>query len=162
MRTLALRIIPGDIQDEAESLIKKIRLDKAAEDPTAEQKRIVDAFHDLNVPVDQLLAYVGHPIEQCSPAELVKLRGIYGAIKEGESTWAEVMENKASEAPPKKDAPKKDAPPPKDKPDASTAATGASADASTKVAGEAAPGTVVEATGNATNPRKRRQTGSVE
>jgi hypothetical protein len=95
VRTLGLRIIPGDLCDEAEEIIKKIRLNNAAQDPGAERKRIVDAFSDIGVKAVDLVAYLGHPIEQCSPAQLVDLRGIYGAIKDGEATWKTVMDNKA-------------------------------------------------------------------
>lgn len=99
MRTLGLRIVPGDLQDEAEEIIKKIRLDKAAEDPTAERKGIVDAFGSIGVKASQLAEYLGHEIDACSPAQLVNLRGLFGAIKDGEATWATVMENRA-DAPP--------------------------------------------------------------
>jgi hypothetical protein len=95
VRTLGLRIIPGDLQDEAEYIIKKIRLDNAAQDPGAERKRIVDSFAEIGVKAVDLVAYLGHQIEQCSPAQLVDLRGIYGAIKDGEATWKSVMDNKA-------------------------------------------------------------------
>lgn len=95
VRTLGLRIIPGDLCDEAEAIIKKIRLDHAAQDPGAERKRIVDAFAEIGVKAVDLVAYLGHSIEQCSPAQLVDLRGIYGAIKDGEATWKTVMDNKA-------------------------------------------------------------------
>lgn len=98
MRTIGLRIIPGDLQDEAEQIIKQVRLDKAAQDPDAERKKIVDAFSELGVAASDLTAYLSHPIAQCSPAELVKLRGLYGAIKDGEATWASVMANKAEQA----------------------------------------------------------------
>jgi hypothetical protein len=94
VRTLGLRIIPGDLQDEAEEIIKQVRLDDAARDPDAERKRIVDAFGDLNVKASQLADYLGHDIGACSPQELVNLRGLYGAIKDGEATWASAMENK--------------------------------------------------------------------
>lgn len=99
VRTLGLRIIPGDLCDEAEAIIKKIRLDNAAQDPGAERKRIVDAFSDIGVNAVDLVAYLGHPIDQCSPAQLVDLRGIYGAIKDGEATWKTVMENKSEQGP---------------------------------------------------------------
>jgi hypothetical protein len=95
IRTIGLRIIPGDLQDEAEQIIKQVRLDKAAQDPDAERRRIVDAFADLGVNATDLTSYLGHPIAQCSPAQLVHLRGIYGAIKDGEATWQTVMQNKA-------------------------------------------------------------------
>lgn len=99
IRTLGLRIIPGDLQDEAEAMIKQVRLNRAAEDPDAEAKRIVDAFSQIKVPINELTKYLGHNVSICSPSELVDLRGIYGAIKDGEATWASVMENRADNKP---------------------------------------------------------------
>ena len=97
MRTLGLRIIPGDLCDEAESIIKRVRLDKAAADPDAERKAIVDAFAELGVSATDLHSYLGHPLAQCSPVQLVQLRGIFGAIKDGEATWQTVLQNKADQ-----------------------------------------------------------------
>lgn len=97
MRTLGLRLIPGDLQDEAESTILKVRTDAAAQDPEAEAKRVVDAFASLRVDAEDLAAYLGHPVSKCSPAQLVDLRGLYGAIRDGETTWRAVMENKAEQ-----------------------------------------------------------------
>lgn len=94
VRTLGLRIVPGDIQDEAIDIIKSIRMDDAARDPAAERKKIVDAFGALGVKAVDLVAYLAHDLDQCSPAELVTLRGIYGAIRDGEATWLEVLDNK--------------------------------------------------------------------
>lgn len=95
MRTLGLRIIPGDLCDEAEVIIKAVRMDEAARDPAAERKSIVDAFGGIGVKAHQLTEYLGHDIDACSPAQLVDLRGLFGAIKDGEATWATVMENRA-------------------------------------------------------------------
>jgi hypothetical protein len=94
MRTLGLRIIPGDLQDEAEEIIKAVRLDEAARDPAAERKKIADAFGEIGVKADDLTKYLGHSLDACSPTELVGLRGIYGAIRDGEATWKSVMDNK--------------------------------------------------------------------
>lgn len=94
IRTLGLRIIPGDIQDEAEEIIKKTRLDDAAKDPDGERKRIADAFAEINVRASDLVEYLGHELGICSPTELVNLRALYGAIRDGEATWASVMDNK--------------------------------------------------------------------
>lgn len=93
-RTLSLRIIPGDIQDEAEARIKQVRLNRAAEDPDAERKRIADAFSEIGVKAADLQEFLGHTLDTCSPQQLVDLRGIYGAIRDGESTWKAVMDNK--------------------------------------------------------------------
>ena len=94
LRTLGMRLIPGDIQDEAETIIKTVRLNDAAKDPSAERKKIVDAFAGIGVKPKDLTTYLGHDLDGCSPAEIVTLRGIYGAIKDGEATWKTVMENK--------------------------------------------------------------------
>lgn len=94
IRTLGLRIIPGDIQDEAEEIIKSTRADAAARDPDGERKKIADAFAGINVKAADLVEYLGHQLDSCSPTELVDLRGLYGAIKDGEATWASVMDNK--------------------------------------------------------------------
>lgn len=98
IRTLGLRIIPGDLQDEAEAIIKQIRTDEAARDPDAERKRIADAFAEIGVKAADLTDYLGHALDTCSPAELVDLRGIYGAIRDEESSWRSVMDNKAEKA----------------------------------------------------------------
>jgi hypothetical protein len=42
---------------------------------------------------------LGHDLGKCSPAQIVTLRGIYGAIKDGEATWQTVMQNKADQGP---------------------------------------------------------------
>jgi len=101
IRTIGLRIIPGDLCDEAEDIIKSIRLNEAAKDPDAERKKIVDAFSEIGVMATDLTAYLGHSIAQCSPPEIVTLRGIYGAIRDGEASWQSVMQNKAEQAPAK-------------------------------------------------------------
>jgi len=67
IRTIGLRIIPGDLQDEAEDIIKTVRLDEAAKDPTTERKKIVDAFDGINVRAADLTEYLGHDIAACSP-----------------------------------------------------------------------------------------------
>ena len=98
IRTIGLRIIPGDLCDEAEAIIKAVRLDSAAKDPDAERRKIVDAFSEIGVNANDLTAYLGHAIAQCSPTQIVNLRGIYGAIRDGEATWQSVMQNKAEQA----------------------------------------------------------------
>ncbi len=97
IRTIGLRIIPGDLCDEAEEIIKRIRLDEAAKDPDSERRKIVDAFAGIGVMATDITAYLGHDLGKCSPAQLVTLRGIYGAIRDGEATWQSVMQNKADQ-----------------------------------------------------------------
>lgn len=94
IRTLGLRIIPGDIQDEAESIIKEVRMNDAAKDPDTNRKIIADLFAEIGVRASHLSDYLGHDLSVCSPKEIVELKAIHGAIANGESTWMEVMDNK--------------------------------------------------------------------
>ena len=143
IRTLGLRIIPGDLQDECEEVIRAVRLDEAAKDPASERKRVADAFDSIGVRVAQLASYLGHDIGTCTPAELVNLRGLFGAMRDGEATWATVMENKAAgsgEDPPPPPPP----PPPEVDPDTGeikprTAAQKAREALRNKVKGKGAP-----------------------
>lgn len=95
IRTLGLRIIPGDIQDEAEAIIKEVRMDDAAKDPDKNRKILADLFAEIGVRASQLSDYLGHDLSVCSPKEIVELKAIHGAIANGESTWLDVMDNKA-------------------------------------------------------------------
>jgi hypothetical protein len=98
IRTLGLRIVPGDLQDEAEDIIKHIRENEAARDPDAARKKMVDAFGSLGIKATDLVSYLGHPLDACSPKEMADLFALYGAIKDGEATWKSVIENKAEES----------------------------------------------------------------
>lgn len=97
IRTLALRIIPGDLQDECEAVILEVRKDAAAKDPAGERKKIADGFAGINVKPSDITEYLGHDFGSCSPAELVTLRGVFGAIRDGETTWAAGIETKRME-----------------------------------------------------------------
>lgn len=99
IRTNALRLLPGDIVEEAMSRVLETQRKQGATDPDAARKRLVDSFAAIGVSPAELAKYLGHPIDQIVPAELVDLRGIYAAIKDGETTWKAVMEK--DEEPPK-------------------------------------------------------------
>ena len=110
LRTLTLRILPGDIADECKAIIRAARDGAFKADPDGERKKVADAFAELNVMPAHLKAYLGHDLGTCSPAELDELRGLYTALKEGETTWSTVMAERAAEE--GKDG-KDDAPPAK-------------------------------------------------
>lgn len=98
MRNSILRVLPSDILEDA--LEEVARTMKAADqaDPDAARKRIADGFATLNVMPSDLKKYLGHDLSQCSPAQIEELRGVFSALKDGESTWAEIMRAKASES----------------------------------------------------------------
>lgn len=97
VRNNALRLLPGDIKDECVGRVKATLRDRDAKDPDAARKRIIDGFDGVHVQPMQLKEYLGHDIDQCSPAELEELRGIFAAIRDGEATWTSVMEARREE-----------------------------------------------------------------
>lgn len=95
VRTLGLRLIPGDLVDEALYYVRQTMAKQDAQNPDAAKNRLVDAFAQLGVAVEQLKEYVGHELSALSPAELQTLRGIYSAIKDGETSWKAIMDAEA-------------------------------------------------------------------
>lgn len=94
LRGHALRILPGDILEEAMQKCIETLQSEAAADPDREKKKIIDAFSSLRVLPSHLAEYLGHAIDMSSPAELVELRALYQAIKDGETTWVAAVEQK--------------------------------------------------------------------
>ena len=72
-------------------IVVKIKADADAKDPDAEKRRIVDAFAEIGVSPSDLRAYLGHDVEKTQAKELQGLRDAYQALKEGETTFAELM-----------------------------------------------------------------------
>lgn len=97
IRNGALRLLPGDIQAECRTRIMQIRNGDAAKDPDGFKRKVLDAFATLNVMPPQLEEYLGHPLGNATPAELTDLRELYTAIKEGRTTWAEIMSEATDE-----------------------------------------------------------------
>lgn len=95
VRTLGLRLIPGDLVDEALFYVRQTMAQQDAQNPDAAKNRIIDSFAQLGVAVESLKEYVGHELSALDPNELQTLRAIYSAIKDGETTWKAVMDDKA-------------------------------------------------------------------
>jgi hypothetical protein len=96
LRTLALRLLPGDILDECMDRVKATLNNEVAKDPDAERKRLVDAFATLRVQPSDIKAYLGHEIDKITAKEIVELRAIYSAIRDEEASWVEVMETRTA------------------------------------------------------------------
>jgi hypothetical protein len=93
LRGLALRLLPGDLLEEALDLARQVRTGALqAQDPEAVRKKIADSFASLGVTVEMLAEYLGHPLSQTTPAEIDDLRKLYVAIRDGATTWAEAIE----------------------------------------------------------------------
>ena len=94
VRTIGLRLIPGDIMDEAEFWVKDTLKKDAFQNPDQVKNNIIDSFGKIGVQVDGLKEYLGHDLSTASPAELNTLRMIYKTIDDGETTWNAVLNNK--------------------------------------------------------------------
>ena len=103
VRTLGLRLLPGDILEECMDAVIETQRSKDAVDPDAAKRKIFDSFGTVGVQVKDLQEYLGHPGETLTPKELTDLRGLYSALKDGETSWREIMDSKAAAdaAPPK-------------------------------------------------------------
>lgn len=96
LRSEGLRLLPGDIREDCWNEILKVRKDADAKDPQAEGKKIFDSFAAMGISAIQICdEFLGHDIATLQPAELSELRGVYSSIKEGHSTWAQIMEARA-------------------------------------------------------------------
>jgi hypothetical protein len=96
-RTLGLRLVDADILEECEARILATLTSKDKGDPQAARKAMIDNFAKLGVMPDDLVLYLGHAIEQCSPAELMELRGLLAAVHDGEVTMADALKAKTGE-----------------------------------------------------------------
>lgn len=136
IRNLILRLVPGDIVEEAVERANEVHAKKIKEDPGAERKRVIDAFAAINVLPSQLGDYLGHQVDQSSPAEIKALRGLYAGIRDGELTIQEaIASTKKPEPKPDDAAPTSDA-----APSSATSKLGKAAK-STAAAAKAAPAT---------------------
>lgn len=110
VRTLGLRLIPGDLVDEALWEIKKTMAQQDRQDPDAAKHRIIDAFAQLGVSVEALKEFVGHELSALTPNEIQLLRTTYTSIKDGETSWKAVMDDKAEKETNAKEKAKQNAP----------------------------------------------------
>ena len=98
VRTLGLRLIPGDIVDECMEQVLVTQANADAEDPDAAKRKLFDAFGHLGVRAEQLKEYLGHDAATLAPKELQDLRALYAAIRDGEANWRDVMDQKLAKA----------------------------------------------------------------
>ena len=94
MRNNGLRLIPQHIIDEAMGVATETIRAKVAADPEGEKKMMLDSFADLGILPSAIEEYAGCPIAQLAPKQIVELRAIYAAIKDGQTSWADYAKPK--------------------------------------------------------------------
>jgi hypothetical protein len=90
-RTGILRLVPANILAEAQDKCEQTQQDQAAKDPDAERNKMLDAFASLNAKPSWVADWLGKPVEQVVPAEIVELQQVYRAIRDGETNLDEAL-----------------------------------------------------------------------
>lgn len=90
-RTAVLRLIPGDILDEAERQILETMKHQDSKDPAAAGKKLSSEFFALGITTEECETYIGQPMDKLTPANLAWMRSVLHTVKQGEGTWAEIV-----------------------------------------------------------------------
>ncbi len=93
IRNSGLRLIPSDIQEDAEEAIKATNA-AATQDRAATGRKVADSFNTLGITTRDIEQFLGHKVSECNAEELENLRGIYSAIQDGEAKWSDYMPEK--------------------------------------------------------------------
>lgn len=94
LRTVILKHIPSDIQEEAYETMEAVLAGEITADPAGFRKRLADSFYKYGVTHQQLEDYLGKKLADANDAELLMLNKIGKAVALGESSWEEVLEAK--------------------------------------------------------------------
>lgn len=89
VRNAILQLMPPDIAEDAADAVKKTLRGDIADNKGDHAKRVIRAFGTLNVAVEDLEAFLGHPLSHASDSEIENLRTIYKSIDDGNSAWHE-------------------------------------------------------------------------
>lgn len=92
MRACILGIIPGDVVDAAVAACEKTLL--GGDEPLIDRvRKMAQAFQeDFGVPLESLEKYIGCKTEAFTIQSVVKLRGVYTALKEGRASREQYFE----------------------------------------------------------------------
>lgn len=93
IRTNGMRLVPGDIVEECMAEVLKTQKRGDAQDPDATKRKLFDGFEAIGVTVEQIKIFLGHDATRLTHREVLDLRGLYAAIRDGETTWREVMDS---------------------------------------------------------------------
>jgi hypothetical protein len=103
-REVILKLVPGDILDEARARIYATRANEDAKDPEAAKKAMCDAFAAIGVKPSMLEEYLGHPLDASTAAEVLELKAVYVALKDHDTSWTEVLGDRMNADGPKPNA----------------------------------------------------------
>lgn len=88
LRNLGLKVIPGDIVDEAQHVVIQTQANTDKGDPEGQRKKVFDAFADIGISPPEIKEYLGR---EAGPGDLHELRALFQAIKQGDVVWRELL-----------------------------------------------------------------------
>lgn len=92
LRTLGLRLIPGDILDECLEIVMETQQKDVKSDPTEARKKLIAAFDQIGIKPEDLRAYLGgRPLDALTPDMILELRAVYTMVKEEGTHWRSVL-----------------------------------------------------------------------
>jgi hypothetical protein len=97
-RNQVLKMLPADVKAEAQTIITATMLEDARKNLDRERAQAQSAFSEIGVSIADLTEYLGHGLQDLTAEESVELRKTWKAIDDGETTWAELMAQKESDA----------------------------------------------------------------
>lgn len=97
-RDFITRLCPRDILEDCEDQIRATLDAEVAKDPEAYRKKILDRFAELNIRPSDLDAYMSRPARLWNAKDIEELRGLYAAIRDGQTSFDEAMRTKFSHA----------------------------------------------------------------
>ena len=93
LRNEGLRLIPQEIIEEAIDTARNTLKSDATVNIDDARRKISDSFANIGIQPKQLEEYLGHPVAMCVPSEIVDLRAIFNAIKNGEAKWCDFTDS---------------------------------------------------------------------
>lgn len=92
-RQLGLSLIPGDIIDEAQSVILYTQSKQDKADPDGQRKKLFDGFAEIGIMPPEIKEYLGRDV---GVTDLPELRALFTAIKQGDVIWRDLLEERRS------------------------------------------------------------------
>ena len=93
IRNNGLRLIPEYIIQEAMETAAAAMKARVNKDPEAEKRKVLDAFAQLGIRPSEIEKYLKHKIDQVTPAEILDLRQVYSALKDGQARWSDYVQS---------------------------------------------------------------------
>jgi hypothetical protein len=92
VRNCLLQLIPKDVVEDALAACDTTLENKVKEDPAGAMKQMLQAFLGLGITGEMLAVYLKHPVQASQPKEIAQLRSIFTAIRDGQATWTDFVE----------------------------------------------------------------------